>query len=283
MTKIMFAPLGMAARGGRDDVASLFRLRMNPPVLRLVLCHGYLALLLGGRAPAAETDSPLQAVEQSAHDWIKVRAETTRLETAWRTEQRLLESTVASLKDRATALEEKREQIKAQTADQRAELNGLHAKQRSEQEQLQLADGRLQKLGERLVQLRPSLPPRLSEALELPYRSLNGTDAGERMQYALAVLNRCAQFNRTLSCGEEIVAVDGAARSLEVIYWGLSHGYALDRSNGKVWLGSPAGGRWQWQPVDGVTKEVTRLIDIYRDKTDPALVMVPARVANLNR
>jgi hypothetical protein len=103
------------------------------------------------------------------------------------------------------------------------------------------------------------------------------------MQYALTVLNRCAQFNRTITCGEEVVTVDGAAKSLEVIYWGLSHGYALDRSAGKAWLGTPSSGRWQWEPLDGAVREVTRLIDIYHDKADPEFVMVPARLSNLNR
>lgn len=259
------------------------QLRMHhPDVLRSPLSCCVAAVLFAGSLAAAEPD-PLQSVEQSAREWIKVRTETSRLEAEWHNDRRLLESTVGALKDRAAALEEKRELAKAQTADQRAELATLREKQKAEVEQLRLADERLKKIADRLVQLRPALPPRLSEALELPYRSLTGTEAGERMQYALTVLNRCAQFNRAISCGEEVVTVDGTARSLEVIYWGLSHGYALDRSAGKAWLGAPASGRWQWQSVDGAAKEVTKLVDIYRDKADPALVMVPTRVSNLNR
>jgi hypothetical protein len=61
------------------------------------------------------------------------------------------------------------------------------------------------------------------------------------MQLAMTVLNRCALFNRTVTCGDEVLTISGeqGAKSLEVIYWGLSHAYALDRAAGKAWYGAP--------------------------------------------
>lgn len=231
---------------------------------------------------AAETEEPAQSVDKAAREWIAVRTETVRVETEWSREHALLESTVNALKERAARLEEKRDNLKARTADTRGELEQLEARKHDESEAIQQADVRLQKLVARLVAMRASLPPRLSAALEMPYRSLSSSEAGasERMQYALAVLNRCAQFNRSVSCENEIVTIGGAAKSLEVIYWGLSHGYALDRSAGKAWLGSAVAGRWQWEPLDNAAAEVARLIDISRDQANPDFVMVPARVAS---
>lgn len=231
---------------------------------------------------SAETEDPAQSVEKAARDWIAVRTETVRVETEWSRERALLEPTVNALKERAARLEEKRDNLKVHTADVREELEQLQARKRDELEAIQQADTRLQKLIVRLVAMRASLPPRLSAALEMPYRSLAAPEAGtgERMQYALAVLNRCAQFNRSVSCENEMITIDGAAKSLEVIYWGLSHGYALDRSAGQAWLGTAVAGHWQWEPLDNAGAQVSRLIDISRDQANPDFVMVPARVAS---
>jgi len=254
---------------------------MNTSVFRFT--RWLLLVLLPVLGRASETDDPIQTVERAAQEWVKVRTETTRLEAEWRGEHALLQSTISGLKDRANSLEEKRDNVKARTADDRAEIDGTRAKLGAETAELARVDTQLRTLGARLITLRAALPPRLSEALELPYRSLAdaGIGVGERMQYVLAVLNRCAQFNRLVESGEGVLKIDGTEKSLEVIYWGLSHGYALDRGAHKAWLGAPAGGRWQWEPVPDAA-EVERLIAVYRDKADPNFVNVPAHLASIS-
>jgi hypothetical protein len=150
---------------------------------------------------------------------------------------------------------------------------------------MQATDVRLKEIKDRLIQLRPLLPPRLSEALELPYRSLAGTELGpsERMQITMTVLNRCAQFNRLVTCGQEVVTIEGepGPKSLEVIYWGLSRGYALDRAAGKVWLGAPGPKGWQWEAQPEAFPQVARLIAVYNDKAEPEFAAVPAKLGHV--
>ncbi len=67
---------------------------------------------------------------------------------------------------------------------------------------------------------------------------------------------------------------------LEVIYWGLSHGYALDRTSGKAWFGSPGSGNWQWEPIPDGAKAVAQLIAIYDGKDEPRFIEAPARLKN---
>jgi len=114
----------------------------------------------------------------------------------------------------------------------------------------------------------------------MSYRSLGDANlaAGERMQLAMTILNRCSLFNRTVTSGEEVLTIDGesGAKSLDVIYWGLSHGYALDGAAGKAWYGSPGPRGWQWEPANEAARPVARLIAIYNDKADPDFVSVPA-------
>jgi hypothetical protein len=242
-----------------------------------------LVLMLLVPAPWIVAADPLEEVDQSAREWVKLRVETTRLDTAWRSERELVESTLTALKERAALLEEKRDLAKARTAQDRAEFDALRAKSLSAGEDLRACEARLQVLTGKLAALRPNLPPRLSEVLEMSYRSLAapGLPFGERLQVAVNVLNRCAQFNRLVTAGEDMLALEGepTAKSFEVIYWGLSHGYALDRAGHKTWIGMPGPGGWRWEPSPDAFAQVVELLAVARDKADPAFVVVPATVA----
>jgi len=241
-------------------------------------------LLLVGRSLAAPEADPLQPGEKAAGDWIKVRLETARLESQWLSEKPLMESLVGSMKERAQALEERRDLLTAKTAKDRDDLEALKAKNQAALADLHAAEAGLQALAAKLQELRPFLPPRLSEALELSYRSIGNPNlgAGERMQLTMTMLNRCLEFNRTVTSGEEVLAIEGGgAKSLEVIYWGLGRGYALDREAGQAWSGAPGPQGWQWEAHPGAAPAVARLIAIYNDKADPDFVAVPAALAPL--
>ncbi len=210
-----------------------------------------------------------------------------RLETEWNGQRALMESMVAALDERARIIEEKIDLEKARTAQEREELDTLESRNGTAGAGLEAATTRLQALARTLTDLRPQLPPRLSAELDLAYKSLADPELtpGDRMQHTMTVLNRCLAFNRTITFSEEVLTLAGEAtpKSLEVLYWGLSHGYALDRAAGKVWLGSPGPQGWHWTEKTGVTAEVTRLIAIATDKADPDFVVVPATLNAASR
>jgi Protein of unknown function (DUF3450) len=253
---------------------------MNLSALRRVLLILLPLLLVGARLGGEQTPDPLEPGEKAAGAWITTRLETARLDSAWISERPILQSTVKGLSERARELEEKRDLIKSTTAKDREEIDAMKTKNRAAADDLHLAEGRLQALVAQLMQLRVSLPPRLSEALELPFRSLGNPAlaSGERMQLVMTLLDRCAVFNRTVTCGEEVLSMDGeqGARSLGVIYWGLGHAYALDRAASKAWYGAPGPHGWQWESRPDAVPAVTRLISIYNDRADPDFVSVPA-------
>ena len=250
---------------------SLFR----PTRLRWLLALPCLVLL------RAET-TPLETVEKSAGEWLKVRAESSRLETEWNTQRQLLDSIVHGLDERAQSLEVKRDYLRAKTAKDRDDLAKLATANQATSAGLRTVEEQLGALGPQLLQLRSALPPRLSTALELSYKSLAAPDLGlsQRMQLTMTILNRCQQFNRSIVCEEEVLQPggEGPERQLEVIYWGLSHGYALDRPTGQVWFGSPGPERWQWEPLPDAAAQVAKLMAIYRGKAEPEFIEVPVRL-----
>lgn len=253
-----------------------------PPPRRTRLLLLPSLILAAATCAAADIDS-LQPSENAASEWIRTRLETTRIEGEWTADRPLLESTINGLKGRVQSLEERRDFLKAKTAKDREDIAAMGAKNKAAADDLAAVVTRLNALVAQLMALRPSLPPRLSEALDLSYRSLGNTSlaTGERMQLAMTILNRCTLFNRTVTCGEEVLTIDGetGSKSLNVIYWGLSHAYALDGEAGKSWYGSPGPRGWQWAPTPEATRSVARLIAIYNDKTDPDFVSVPATLS----
>lgn len=242
-----------------------------------------LGLALLPAALPGEPD-PVAAVGKNAGEWLKARAETVRLQTEWATQRELLESTVHAVEERAANVEARRDELKARTASEREELDTMAARNQATAAAFQATETQLKGVVEKLLRLRATLPPRLAAALELPYRSLAGAGAGlsvgERMQLTMTVLNRCVQFNRVVTHGEEVIQLPGepTARSLEVIYWGLSHGYALDRTANRAWLGAPGPQGWQWEPRPDAAQAVAELIAIADDKTEPEFVNVPAQL-----
>ena len=243
----------------------------------------WLAALLGAVTLHAETN-PIESVEKAAGDWVKVRAETSRIQIEWTTQRQLLESTVNGLTERAQTLEAKRDFLQIKTAKDRDEFAKLESANNASAAGMQATEAQLKAMGVRLLQLRPFLPPRLSAALALPYKTLAETDlkVSERLQATMTVLNRCTQFNRSINFEEELLNPGGDknAQLLEVIYWGLSHGYALDRAKGGAWFGSPGAAGWQWESVPDGAKPVAALIAIYQSKGEPEFVEVPARLKN---
>jgi Skp family chaperone for outer membrane proteins len=253
--------------------------RMLPLVFALA---GWSAVGLAGAEPA-EKPAPVGAMREVVAEWARVRSEAIHLEESWRWERELLRSTQRALQQQVAKLEDESKALDASTSAERASLAEIAARNAAAEASLKAAGQRLQAISEQLRALRSWLPPRLSLALELPYRSLANPALGptERMQYVTTVLNRCTQFDRTITYGEEVLAEPGEpeGRMVEAIYWGVSHAYALDRTAGRAYFGSPGPRGWAWEPDPALVRPVTQLIAIYRDKADPETVAVPVRLS----
>jgi hypothetical protein len=259
---------------------------MDTPSIHLPKWSFFVPLFASSVAAFAANE-PLDAVQKAASDWIKLRVETTRLEADWATERELLTSTITALTERAKKLEETRDVQLAKGTKNNSDLDTLREKNALALADVKAADDRMKAIDQELIDLRPKLPPRLSEALEMSYRSISADKLppSERVQLTITILSRCVQFDRSITQCEEIVNTEGSGegRSLDVIYWGASHAYALDRSKRKVWYGSPGEKTWKWEQLPGSFEEVSRLMAIQAGKADPAFVVVPARVANLGK
>ncbi len=222
----------------------------------------------------------LESVQESARKWVDLRLETSRLEADWAWQKELLQSMEDTLGLKVRQLEEKEALLQARTASQSEQVEKSREQASQLRIELEEVEGHIQVIVEDLQNVRAFLPPSLSNSLELAYTSLNepGLSLGEKMQLVVTVLNRCQQFNGMISYREEIVPTQDKEKVLSVIYWGLSHAYALDRKTGDTFLGKPAEEGWTWIPRPGMKSEVSRLISIFNEEIDPELVKAPVQV-----
>jgi hypothetical protein len=232
-------------------------------------------------ASAHAADS-IDSVQQAAVRVTEIRTETARLETEWNWQKNLMTSTIAALEKRAEILEAERNLLQASTATARAEIEGINVRYETASDKYVEVESFLESLVARLVAMRSLLPPKLSDALELPYLSLqdDSMTTGERMQFASTILNRCSQFNKTITYGKEALEIEGLdeSRLVEVLYWGLSHAYALDRAANRGFLGTPNEAGWAWTEKSGLADSVASLIAVYRDEAQPDFIEMPARI-----
>lgn len=238
----------------------------------------FAALLATGLAQA----TPLNQVQTAAAEWAELRSETTRLETDWVTERALLQASITNLNLQADQLELERDTLVAETAKDRQELDDLTAANQLRAEQLAAASARIESLATELNAMRPALPPRLSAALDLPFRSIQSPDLSpaDRMRHTMAILNRAQQFDRTFVLAEEVLTVAPGAepRLLEVVYFGLAQACALDRSAGEAFMGRPIDGEWRWELVPGLEDDAARLIAVRADDIPPEFVNLPTQI-----
>lgn len=229
-------------------------------------------------------DSPLDAARKSAEAWVRLRDESARLETEWRSQRELTAATVDALEARARELEGQRDQLRSDAAPQEKLLREVESNNQAAAQDLQAGAAKLRAVSRRLQDLRPSLPPRLSEALSFAFKTLENPQAsdGDRVQWTLTILGRCAAFDRTVDFAREAIAVPGSdnRRMAEVLYLGLARGYALDRSHGQAWVGMPGPGGWAWTEHPEAAAGVAHLIDVYLDKTSPGYSAVPVQIAH---
>jgi len=245
------------------------------------------AMIASGSALFGASPAPVDTLAKLSLEWVNTRAETVRAEADWNGQRELLLSTVKAFEERAHELEVKRDLLKSKTAADREELQDLEIENQRLAEQFKKLETKLKSFDDRLAQLRGQLPPRLSLALDLPLRSLADLKLppAERMELTITALNRCIQFNRSISFGEEIVVIPGEPKSklMQTVYWGLSHGYAYDATASKAWFGAPTPEGWKWEPCIESEPAIHELIATFGDKAEPKYVAVPAAAGPMDQ
>ncbi len=224
----------------------------------------------------------MDSIHESARKWIDIRLETSQLQTDWLWQKNLLGSMQEALEFKVSQFEEREALLVAQMATEKQKVEQTREQVKQLREELATLEEHNQQMIEKLQSLKMFLPSTLSDSLELAFSSLSdpALSTGEKMQLVVTILNRCTQFNDKITYGEVIApsSTEEKEHVLCVLYWGLSHAYALDQETGDTYLGKPVEKGWNWIPSPGLESEVRRLIDIFNEESDPDLVKAPVHI-----
>lgn len=247
-----------------------------------------LAATAAGLALAASTgvaSDSVVAVQRAAADWTRLRVELAKVRADWEAQREALDASIEAMQARVAALETEASRLEAELRAEASTTTAADPDVGNERARaaLELAGQRLDATVERLAALRPSLPPRLSESLDLAFRSVadRGLGTADRIQHLATILGRCSAFNRTFTLAEQELAPAGSDRPrlLEVLHVGLSHAYAYDRSRGLAYLGRPGSAGWTWEPRPDSAESVAGMIAVFRQERDPGILLGPVQIS----
>lgn len=235
--------------------------------------------------PTMSAATSLDDVQAAAAEVARVRAETVQIESEWSWQRETLGASIEAVEQRVRTLEQKGELLEAKFAVEERQIDNLADEVAQVRAMYEKVDTQLSEVAAEVVGMVQWFPPRLARAVELPCQTLADPDLspGERMQHIVTVWSRCLQFNRSITYSEETLSLEseGKERLMDVIYWGTSHAYALDRDSSAAYLGYPAEAGWKWEATPAIAAAVEKVIAIYQDRADPQFVSVPVRTTNV--
>jgi len=199
------------------------------------------------------------------------------MKSDWKWQKSVLENTQLALQKQIEIKTKELEQFKS---DHSSQIEELHMLEQEQSELKQVYSSSEQQVEEEIlefVSIKDRLPPRLNKALELSFASLvdRSLPLNDRFQILVSSMGRVSQFNHLISYSEEIVIMDGKPRLMAVLYWGLSHAYALDLSENEAFVGRPNDKQWAWTPSRKLKGNIQQMLSIFREETDPVFVDAP--------
>ncbi len=254
------------------------------PVVRAVLAAAIAGAGLTN-VSFAQSDSSMQQTRDAYKEYVQIRKTAAEEASKWKEEKAALEDILKVLAEEKLQLEQQIETVKdsATTADsKRAELRDqleeakkIAAKYGSIAADMEIKlKSQLPYLPEPLV---AQLRPLLARMPEDPKRT--SMSYSQRMQNLVAMLSQIDRWNSTPNLISEISSLDGGAREVKTLYFGLGIAYFADSSGAYAGYGTPTADGWKWETVSGETAiNITNALAMYQATKPAAFVTVPVKV-----
>jgi len=238
----------------------------------------YLILLSLCSATFATETAELSSLESLVQQWVDLRKEiaqeqqnSSHRKNQWQMEMSLLTKESKRL-DKQIAAANK---FKAGNADKiAAELERKELLQKSLDDAADVVTSRTAELSENIPKIPPSL---LSENLKSI--AANDRDGNQpvtkQLQILVSALSEIEKLENSSHSVSEIIDIDNSRRKMDVIYLGLSCGFAVSSDNSIAAVGRPDAAGWKWQASPKIAAEVRRLVDIKNQELPPQLVTLP--------
>ncbi len=233
----------------------------------------------------AEKVATVDTLQELVSKWVDLKKEIGREEEVWKEQKEILkqghqlllkekvmlEVEIADVSERQTSAEKERAELLKSKKELKDALSScLPALTRAEAE--------LQKLTE-------LIPSALRKSLEKGIRKLTSSapqDIPKRLRIAVGAYKEIERLENQIHLIRETLEVEkGNFREMDVIYLGLSQGYAVSLDGEMAGVGRPSMNGWIWEWRAELSDEVKRAISCYKRQSPPDFVHLPLKIVNL--
>lgn len=232
---------------------------------------------------SAAPDGEAEVWKAKADQWIELEQRIASEQSDWLADKEVMEAS-------RTVLQREQAALKARLEANEMAQSLFHRRLQSlEQELAAQAEGRnlliagLEREEARIREIHDHLPEPLRERLAPLLLRMGAGPAdqlvsvSERVQTVISILSAVDQFSGTVTLTHHLRRDEaGVERDVEVLYWGLAMGYAVNQTAEQAWLLLPSSEGWTWQAAHAVAPGIRDLIEIHKRKRSPGLVSLPA-------
>lgn len=235
-----------------------------------------------------------QRLRATIQKWVEVMKSTQTRQQEWKQDKQVLEDSREALKQEIAQLESEIAAAKERIATADAgSAEKLERKATYEEAREAFREG-LDAVEQDVTAVIPLLPkelaetPKVEKAIQDHQRYVESDDKEElslnkRLNTMLTILAEAEKFNQAVQTfSGRSMAVDGERLLLDVVYFGLSLGYAVDEQGTVAFQLIPTALGWTDQRLKpgAETEAVRQLLDVAHRKGEARLVQVPVRVTD---
>jgi len=236
---------------------------------------------------AAAAPPGVDGIKSQVREWVTLRGEIGRVRGDWVEEEQLLVAEQRLLVRRADDLRGQLDESEREKADAVAAMGQAKADCMTADESLSGLLDAVRHAEAHMRSCRRRLPPLLQDQLTASFAALELSDAdgeprrvAERLQVVAALYAELQRLAKGVHTGKMLMTdAAGDTREMEVLFVGLTVGYAVSLDNTRAASGRPAARDWTWQWDAALAPAVRDALALARRDRAPALVTLPMRTA----
>ena len=224
----------------------------------------------------------VETLENLIFQWVKLRKEITLEKERWREQKIHLKREKELLMKEKKILTEEIVKLKKEKERREKERRDLVQKKEDLGRQIEDCLPSLKEAEKFLKRWKIVLPPFLLTSLRKPLLQISSPEEesfSRRLQRVLTLLGEIERISSEIHYGKQIlITPDNKKREMEVIYLGLSQGFAVSSDNKLGGIGRIKDGKWLWEWEEGLAPRIREAIKYYKKEKLPHLVELPLKV-----
>ncbi|MDF1823975.1 MAG: DUF3450 family protein [Verrucomicrobiales bacterium] len=222
---------------------------------------------------------PARQVQTHLQEWVRTKQLISQEASEWESEKATLNELNEIRKRETEQLNEFIEGAEVrikEIATQRAAFEKEEAELKEWRRKLSAT---ITPLERELLKLIPTFPYPLRLEVAEAITQLEARDSSRPLQHRtrdlLSLMQAYWSFHEKLTLDTEIREIDGIKREIEVLYFGMTQAWYVDKSGKHSGVGSPTPTGWVWKEEPSIASTVKRAIDMQTRLEAPGFVRLP--------